>query len=184
MDLNNDNAKQSSPRSISQVALGVLTRMTSSLFGNMGTSLFSGYRCTSEVEDVQGKPHEEEALELCSLSLDGQHPVVDNMEMPEKITSLQIKQANDDITLPSDSKHSDSFRQFDMVNDCSDHHFVNESGMDLQSPQVRLKNLFTLKYGFFLSQLYALAFLYISGEKRLVKESSPRMEHSRKRPSW
>lgn len=137
MDLNNDNAKQSSPRSISQVALGVLTRMTSSLFGNMGTSLFSGYRCTSEVEDVQGKPHEEEALELCSLSLDGQHPVVDNMEMPEKITSLQIKQANDDITLPSDSKHSDSFRQFDMVNDCSDHHFVNESGMDLQSPQVR-----------------------------------------------
>lgn len=137
LDLNYDNAKDSSSHSISQVAFGVLTRMTSSLFGSLGTSLFNGYRCTSEVEGNQGKPHEEEALELCNLNLDGELPVEDSMEMPEKITSPQIKQVNGDITLPSGSKHSESFRQFDMVNDCSDHHFVNESGMHLQSPQVK-----------------------------------------------
>ncbi|XP_057797444.1 probable ubiquitin-conjugating enzyme E2 24 [Salvia miltiorrhiza] len=130
---NDDTPKDSSSHSISEVALGVLTRMTTSLFGTLGTSLFSGYRC-SEVEDV---PHEEEALELCSLNLVGQLPVVDNMETPEKMTSLQIKQANDDITLPSGSKHLGLFRQFDMVNDCSDHHFINESRMDLQSPQLK-----------------------------------------------
>lgn len=138
--LDDDTAKDSSSHSISQAAIGVLTRMTSSLFGTLGTSLFSGYRCTSEVEDVL---HEEEALELCSLNLDGQLPVVDNIEIPGKMTPPQIEQANNDITLPSGSKHLGSFRQFDMVNDCSDHHFINESGMDMQSPQVDTRITFT-----------------------------------------
>lgn len=140
MGLDNDDANDSSSQSISQVALGVLTRMTSSLFGNLGTSLFSGYTCTSNVEDAQGKPHEEEALELCNLN--PQFQVVENVESHEKMPSLEIKQASDYITLPSVSKNSESFRQFDMVNDCSDHHFFNESGMNLQSPQVRHKNVF------------------------------------------
>lgn len=133
--LDDDTVKDCSSHSISQVAIGIMTRMTSSLFGTLGTSLFSGCRCTSEVEDV---PCEEEALELCSLTLDGQLPAVDNMEMSEKTTLPQIKRANNDITSPSASKRLGSFRQFDMVNDCSDHHFVNESEMDLQSSQVRI----------------------------------------------
>lgn len=137
--LDDDTAKDCSSHSISQVAIGVLTRMTSSLFGTLGTSLFSGYRCTSEVEDI---PHVEEALELCSWNLEGQHMAVDNMEIFEKMTPLQVKEAKDDITLPSGSNHLGSFRQFDMVNDCSDHHFVNESGMDLQFPQVEMRITF------------------------------------------
>lgn len=181
--LNYDNAMDSSSHSISQVAIGVLTTMTSSLFGSLGTSLFHGYRCASEEEHIHGKPQEEEALELCNLNLDGKLLVGDDLEMPEKINSLQIKEANEDTMLPSGSKNPESFRQFDMVNDCSDHHFVNESGMDLQSPQVRDKNFHYLKYEFVLSNC-ALVFLYVSGEKRLVEEGSPRMEHFGERSSW
>lgn len=140
LGLDNDDAKDSSSQSISQVALSVLSRMTSSLFWNLGTSLFSGYTCTSKVEDAQDKLHEE-AVELCNLNLDAQFHVVENAEMHDKTTAPEIKQASDDLTLPSGSNNSDSFRQFDMVNDCSDHHFFNESGMNLQSPQVRYKNL-------------------------------------------
>ncbi|KAI3466675.1 hypothetical protein Pfo_023338 [Paulownia fortunei] len=137
LGLTYDNAKDSSSHSISQVAIGVFTSITSSLFGSMGRSLISGYKCTSECGQIDGKLPEEEALELCNLNLGGQLLVVDDLEMPEKITSLQIKEANEDIMLPSSSKHPESFRQFDMVTDCSDHHFVNETGMDLQSPQVK-----------------------------------------------
>lgn len=144
MSLDNDDAKDSSSQSISQVALRVLSCMTSSLFGNLGTSLFSGYTCASKVEDAQDKSHEE-AVELCNLNLDSQFQVVENMEIHDKTTSPETEQASDNLTLPSGSKNSDSFRQFDMVNDCSDHHFFNESGMNLQSPQVRYKNLLQLK---------------------------------------
>ncbi|XP_042060063.1 probable ubiquitin-conjugating enzyme E2 24 isoform X1 [Salvia splendens] len=132
--LDDDTAKNHGSHSISQVVLGVLTRVTSSLLGTLGTSLYSGYRCTSEVGDA---PHEEEALELCRLNLDAQFPAEDDMESPEKMTSLQTTRANDDITLPSGSERSWLFRRFDMVNDCSDHHFAKESGMNLQSPQMK-----------------------------------------------
>ncbi|KAK6133451.1 hypothetical protein DH2020_032819 [Rehmannia glutinosa] len=132
--LNYDNAKDSSSHSISQVAIGIFTSITSSLFG----SLISGYKCTSEGGQIDGKPPSEEALELCNLNHGGQLLVVEDLEMHEKnVTSLQIKEVNEDILLPSSSKHPECFRQFDMVNDCSDHHFVNENGMDLQSPQVK-----------------------------------------------
>ncbi|KAI3742523.1 hypothetical protein L1987_60207 [Smallanthus sonchifolius] len=52
----------------------------------------------------------------------------------------------------SSSKNLKDFRQLDMVNDCSDHHFVDKSS--------------------------------ISGEKKLAKESSGRMEHFGQRSSW
>lgn len=129
LGLNYDSEKESSSNSISQVAIGVFTSMTSTLFGSLGTSLFSGYRCTSEDVQVHGKPHEDEALELCNLNCDDQLLAEDDVQMPEKIT---LKHSDEDTVLPSGIKDPESFRQFDMVNDCSDHHFVSESGMDIQ----------------------------------------------------
>ncbi|KAL8511474.1 hypothetical protein ACS0TY_018030 [Phlomoides rotata] len=134
LGLNYDSEKESSSNSISQVAIGVLTSMTSGLFGSLGTSLFSGYRCTSEDVQVHGSPREDEALEPCNLNRDDQLVVEDDVQMPEKITLIH---SNEDTMLPSGVKHPESFRQFDMVNDYSGHHFVNESGMDIQSPQVK-----------------------------------------------
>lgn len=135
LDLNNDSAKEYSFGSISQVAVGVFATITSNLFGSLSTSLISGYRCTSVVGTIHDKPPEaEEALELSNLNVDGQPQVVDDLEIPANITSLHIKEAaNEDTMLQSSSELPETFRQFDMVNDCSDHHFVKESGTDLQS---------------------------------------------------
>ncbi|XP_020551950.1 probable ubiquitin-conjugating enzyme E2 24 isoform X1 [Sesamum indicum] len=137
LGLDCDNAKESTSNFISQVAIGVFSSITSSLFGSLTTSLISGYKYTSDGGQINGKPPAEESLELCNLNLGEQFPVVDDLEMPEKITPLQIKEANENIMMPSSSKNPESFRQFDMVNDCSDHHFVKESGMDLHSAQVK-----------------------------------------------
>ncbi|PIN19329.1 Ubiquitin--protein ligase [Handroanthus impetiginosus] len=112
--LNYDDAKDSNLHSISQVAIGVLTSITSSLFGYLGSSLISGYKCTSE---GASKSPEEETLELCDLNLGGQILAIDVSEMYEKTTSLP-KEIKEDIMLPSSSKNPESFRQFDMVNDC------------------------------------------------------------------
>ncbi|KAL0321242.1 UNVERIFIED_CONTAM: putative ubiquitin-conjugating enzyme E2 24 [Sesamum radiatum] len=137
LGLDCNNAKESSSNFISQVAIGFFSSITSSLFGSLTTSVISGYKYTSECGQINGKPPEEESLELCNLNLGEQFLVVDDLGMPEKITPLQIKEVNKDIMMPSSSKNPESFRQFDMVNDCSDHHFVKESGMDLHSPQVK-----------------------------------------------
>ncbi|KAL0310644.1 UNVERIFIED_CONTAM: putative ubiquitin-conjugating enzyme E2 24 [Sesamum angustifolium] len=137
LGLDCNNAKESSSNFISQVAIGFFSSITSSLFGSLTASLISGYKYPSECGQINGNPPEEESLELCNLNLGDQFPAADDLEMPEKTTPLQIKEADEDIMMPSSSKNPESFRQFDMVNDCSDHHFVKESGMDLHSPQVK-----------------------------------------------
>lgn len=128
------NTTESSSSSISQVAIGLFTSITSSLFGSLCTSLVSGYQCTSH-----NQTPEVEAVELYNLNLGGQFLAVDDVEVPEKIIPENIIEANEDIVLPSSSKLPASFKQFDMINDSSDHHFVCQSGMDLQSPQVSTK---------------------------------------------
>lgn len=134
LDLKYDNANGSSSHSISQVAMGVFTNISSGLFGSLCTSLIGGYACASEGGHIPGPPPEKEALELFNLNLGDQLQMADDLEMPEKI---KIKEASKHIMLPSSSKQPESFRQFDMVNDSSDHHFVHESWMDLQSLLVK-----------------------------------------------
>ncbi|KAI3456261.1 hypothetical protein Pfo_012924 [Paulownia fortunei] len=131
-----DNAKDSSSHSLSQVAIGVFTNLTSRIFGSLGRSLLNAYGFTSEDRQIFGEHPEEEALELCNLSLDDKVLVIDDSEMPQKIKSELIKEANEDIALPFGSNNPEPFSQFDMVSDCSDHHFVGGSMMALQPLQV------------------------------------------------
>ncbi|EYU43391.1 hypothetical protein ABFS82_08G142000 [Erythranthe guttata] len=127
--LNSNNAKESS---ISEVAIGIFTSITSNILGSLSTSLIGRYKFTSEIPKIHSKsPDEEEEEEEAALELS-------NFNLGGEFEDLEIKVANEDITFPSSSKlPGSSFSRFDMVNDCSDHHFVNESGMDTQSPQVR-----------------------------------------------
>ncbi|KAG8365497.1 hypothetical protein BUALT_Bualt18G0111000 [Buddleja alternifolia] len=137
LGLNYDNTKNSSSASISQFAIGVFTSLTSTLFGSLGTSLISAYRCTSQDGQILGNPSEEDSLELCNSNMNDQLPLVDDFAMPEKITPAQNKEVYEDETSPFGNEQSETFRRFDMVNDCSDHHFSNGSGTDLQSTQVK-----------------------------------------------
>ncbi|KAL3851318.1 hypothetical protein ACJIZ3_013200 [Penstemon smallii] len=130
------NAKDSSSYSPFQIAFGIVTSVTSSLFGSLSTSLIGAYKLVSEDAQILGKPPVEEVLEICNLTHDEQVKLVDDLERAEKKTLEQIKEANEVATLPSGSKHIEYFKQFDMVNDCSDHHFVDGSGIGLQSSLV------------------------------------------------
>lgn len=44
---------------------------------------------------------------------------------------------NKNISFSSGSKNPEQFRQFDMVDDCLDHHFVNDARRGLTTCQVR-----------------------------------------------
>ncbi|KAL3615076.1 hypothetical protein CASFOL_040737 [Castilleja foliolosa] len=138
--LNHDNANaNSSSGSITRVAIGIFNSITSRLYGSMG------YKRASEDEQIDEKNSSEvEAIELCNLNRGSQFQMVeDDLEIHEKISSPQIKEANDIFIMsPSSSELPEPcFRMFDMVNDPSDHHFVNENGTDMQVKRGWLKKV-------------------------------------------
>lgn len=123
----------SSSSSFQQAAVGLFTTISSTLFGSLGSSLFGAYRELSEDEEKTEISKEVE-LELSDL-----HPVdtpveAGYLETTGETNSVQnIKEEEKDCELPAGRKHPEAFRQFDMVNDCSDHHFA---GKGQQSSQV------------------------------------------------
>lgn len=121
----NDEAKHSKSHFLSQAALGFVTSITSTLFGSIVSPLLGAYRSILEDEQIVGRFPEDEVLELCHSNLGGQLSIVDDLETPEK-----------DILFPSSSTLPESFRQFDMVNDSSDHNFFDMSDAGMQSPQM------------------------------------------------
>ncbi|XP_073151284.1 probable ubiquitin-conjugating enzyme E2 24 isoform X2 [Henckelia pumila] len=68
---------------------------------------------------------EDEVSELCHSNFDGKLSILDDLDTPEK-----------DILIPSSNMDPESFSQFDMVSDCSDHHFFNISDIGMQFPQM------------------------------------------------
>ncbi|KAL3519762.1 hypothetical protein ACH5RR_017911 [Cinchona calisaya] len=128
----------SSSYSFPQAAIGLFTIIRSTLFGSLGSSLFGAYKWLSENEQKTVISTEEE-LELCELD-----PVITPVDVgylettEDKNSAQNIKEVEEekDFALPSSSKHPELFRQFDMVTDCSDHHFIDGAGKDQKSSQV------------------------------------------------
>ncbi|KAL2475359.1 putative ubiquitin-conjugating enzyme E2 24 [Abeliophyllum distichum] len=140
LDLNYNNLKDSSSYSLSQVAIGIFTSITSSLLGSLGSSVVGAYKRTSDDGQKLEIPNEEEeAFELCNMHTVGQPLVADDSEIYGRMTSEPTaKEVNEGIIFPSGSKLPEYFRQFDMVSGGSDHHFVDGSGTGvLQSPQMK-----------------------------------------------
>lgn len=117
--------KHSTSLSLSQAAIGFVTNITSSLFGSIVSPLLGAYRSILEDEQILGRFPEDEVLELGHLNLGGKLSTVDDLDTPEK-----------DILIPSSNTDPESFSQFDMVSDSSDHHFFNMSGIGMQFPQM------------------------------------------------
>ncbi|GER31630.1 ubiquitin-conjugating enzyme family protein [Striga asiatica] len=118
-----DNPENAGSNTISRAAIEIFNSITSSLLGSIGMlSLIGGYKYASQSENSnKTNPDDEEEEEE------------DNLDMHEKTISLHIKEANEDFMFLSSSRHHEPFKKFDMVNDPSNHHFVNENG----SPQVK-----------------------------------------------
>lgn len=124
----NNNVLESSSFFLPKAAIGFITNLASSLFGSHGSApaISSHSRCNDTEEQSDSEVLVQEATESHDTSESNSDEVV----------NLPIAGINK--TLDSslvDSRNLVSFRQFDMVTDCSDHHFFS-SAKELAQPPV------------------------------------------------
>lgn len=123
--------------SLSQAAIGLFSSISSSLFSSLSTSLFGGYRHISKEKEPEIL--NEETVLHCTLDNDPPPPAVTDSKKSGEENSEQVMEEaelKNDGAPSTSSKLPENFRQFDMVNDCSDHHFVDGTGKDVHSSQV------------------------------------------------
>lgn len=125
----NNNVLESSSFFLPKAAIGFITNLASSLFGSHGSApaISSHSRCNDTEEQSDSEVLVQEATESHDTSESNSDEVV----------NLPIAGINK--TLDSslvDSRNLVSFRQFDMVTDCSDHHFFS-SAKELAQPPVK-----------------------------------------------
>lgn len=136
-----------STSSFPQAAITFFLGIAASLFGSPDSTLLSGQlpsNTCSEDENESGT-HLKGVLNSCDPDTKEQHILVDDLQESRK-TSIkeEIKEIGGDKDFPfsSISKNPEQFSQFDMVCDCSDHHFLDRAG---QGSQVRSTPHFSLK---------------------------------------
>ncbi|TQD88365.1 hypothetical protein C1H46_026109 [Malus baccata] len=109
-----DYTRESSSSFLSQAAIGFFTSIAASLFGSQESvplSAPSPSVCISEVGNESEIPHEKGIAETCELFTEQQSTT--ELERFEG-NSIPHSKANDSV---------DQFRQFDIIADCTDHHF-------------------------------------------------------------
>lgn len=116
-----------------KAAIGFFTSISASLFGSVGSTSLS---CpvvsvlNSGDGNESGSLHEKEVLETSDLLHTSRRTSLDHEE------EETLDKDNDVLPFSTASKNSDLFRQFDMVGDCSDHHFLGV-GKGLALSQVK-----------------------------------------------
>ncbi|CAK7336715.1 unnamed protein product [Dovyalis caffra] len=134
---------ESSSFSLPQSILGFFTRITETIFGSFGsTSVFGPIASDPISEDGnQSKtPEEKEKLETCDLCMEIQPLVAGEMlRFDWKNLKPEVKDVKDskEHQSSSASMRPEQFKQFDMVVDCSDHHFLDGAGNGLALSQVK-----------------------------------------------
>ncbi|KAH8511866.1 hypothetical protein H0E87_009156 [Populus deltoides] len=142
----NENAKcpwESSSFSLPEFTLGFFSRITEGIFGSFGCKSVSGPISSDSISEDGNRsktPEEKEKLETCDLCMELQ-PLVAGDILRFEGTNLK-PEANDDKESKehrssSASNSSEQFKRFDMVVDCSDHHFLDGEGNALALSQVK-----------------------------------------------
>lgn len=111
-----------------KATIGFFMSIAASLFGSVGSTslscpVVSGLN--SEDGNESGSLHEKEVLETSDLLHTFRHASLDH-EVEDT-----LDKDNDVLPFSTASENSDLFRQFDMVGDCSDHHFGAGKGLAL-----------------------------------------------------
>ncbi|KAJ6364201.1 hypothetical protein OIU76_029188 [Salix suchowensis] len=142
----NDSAKcpwESSSFSLPQFTLGFFSRITQSIFGSFGSTSESGPVASDPISDDGNRsetPEEKGKLETCDLCMEVQ-PLVDGDRLRFERTNSNPETNDDQETeehrSSSSRKSSKEFKRFDMVVDCSDHHFLDGEGNALALSQVK-----------------------------------------------
>ncbi|ESQ51973.1 hypothetical protein EUTSA_v10016214mg [Eutrema salsugineum] len=119
-----------------KAAIGFITNLASSLFGSQSsTSVINSHSCCNDSED---KSDSEDLIQEASESYDISESNLGEVDMATMVNlPIEGNGVNKtlDSTLPENSRKLVRFRQFDMVTDCSDHHFLS-STKELAQSQV------------------------------------------------
>ncbi|XP_022723291.1 probable ubiquitin-conjugating enzyme E2 24 [Durio zibethinus] len=113
-----------------QAAIGFFSSIASSILGSLGsTSLFSqeSSGCISHDAKEYGILLENEELETCNHYAEHDLSELQIFETANIKLEVEEIEENEGSMMPRSGETSDQFRQFDMVSDCSDHHFLGES---------------------------------------------------------
>lgn len=119
------NLGSSSSFFLPQAAVGFFTNIAASLLGSLGSTSVSGSLPLvhiSEVEKESGISNEKDVLETSELFIESE-PVAE-MEIFGKKRESEVFQLGKDLPHSTSNENPIKVRQFDMVADCSDHHFL------------------------------------------------------------
>ncbi|CAH8331494.1 unnamed protein product [Eruca vesicaria subsp. sativa] len=132
----NKNVPESSSFFLPKAAIGFITNLASSLFGSNGsTSALSSHSRCNDTEDLtDSEVLVQEATETHDISESKSDEVDMDMMVNLPIVGKRVTKTLDS-TLLDNSTNLVSFKQFDMVTDCSDHHFFS-SAKELAQPPV------------------------------------------------
>ncbi|XP_010272451.1 PREDICTED: probable ubiquitin-conjugating enzyme E2 24 isoform X2 [Nelumbo nucifera] len=143
--------------SFPRAAIGFFSNVAASLFGSCGSISLSGSMNSSHFGGLIGKCkpdlnrtplenmaksgslHEKEELKYCNVNIEGRPSVVDDL-LKFRETNLKQKIEKDQGEkglIQSGSENLVLFKQFDIVSNCKDHHFVNGSGKELILSQMK-----------------------------------------------
>ncbi|KAF8409268.1 hypothetical protein HHK36_005342 [Tetracentron sinense] len=131
---------ESSAFFLPRAAIGFFTNIAASLFGSRGSTSSMTSSRIPEDENKFRSLHEKKVLENYDLSTEGRPLVVDDLEtLIETTLKVPVEEAQENNELPysSCSEKPGQFKQFDMVGDCTDHHFVDVTGKALMLSQVK-----------------------------------------------
>lgn len=109
-----------------KAAIGFITNLASSLFGSQGsTSVVNSHsRCNDSEDQSDSEVLVQEAAESYDNSESNSGEVDMTLAVSIPIEEKGINKTLDS-TLLENSRKQVGFSQFDMVNDCSDHHFLS-----------------------------------------------------------
>lgn len=114
-----------------------------SIFGSIGSTSLSGPLSSGcfPKEGNQSEALEEKGLvDNCDLCTEMQPLVPSEMKTSEKASlkpEVEHNQENKELQCLPTNKSVEKFMQFEMVGDCSDHHFTEEAGRGSALSQVR-----------------------------------------------
>lgn len=145
--LNGDGRRENYENNFEECGSFFLPRAASELFSTIKASIFQTLGGTSISGAVSSVPTikkeslydslEKEDLETCDLCTEP-HPMT-NLQSTDERTSypevIRILDKND-FPFSLDSNSSNQFKQFDIIESCFDHHFLDE-GKGKSIPQVR-----------------------------------------------
>ncbi|XVF25803.1 hypothetical protein REPUB_Repub13aG0244900 [Reevesia pubescens] len=110
-----------------QAAIGFFSSIASTILGSRSLLRQDSSRCIFHDAKKYDIVLEKEVSETCNDFPEQDLSELQIFEMTNKKMEVEEIEENKGSMMPKTSETSDQIRQFDMVSDCSDHHFLGES---------------------------------------------------------